>query len=97
MPDEPPLPRSGEILLVGRAASVQFTTPIMVRVIRVHDWQTYVGWIWLDVYEINSAGDAIDRRSIFVQVNGLRRIPPGVRRAQPEGAPDDAADHRRDG
>jgi hypothetical protein len=45
----------------------------MFRVIRVHDWSTYDGWAWLDGYELNSAGEAVERRSIFVQVGGLQR------------------------
>ncbi len=68
------LPRSGDVLHVTRAASVQFAEPIFFRVIRTHDWPTYHGWIWLDGYELNSAGDAIERRSIFVQLDGLRLI-----------------------
>lgn len=68
------LPHSGDVLQVTRSASVQFVDPIMFRVIRVHDWPTYDGWIWLDGYELNMAGDAVDRRSIFVQVSGLRRL-----------------------
>ncbi|WP_370644499.1 hypothetical protein [Actinoplanes sp. L3-i22] len=66
------LPRSGEVLVVGRAASVQFLSPILFRVIRVHDWQTYAGWVWLDGYQLDAAGDAVARRSLFVQVDGLR-------------------------
>jgi hypothetical protein len=46
---------------------------MMFRVIRVHDWQTYDGWAWLDGYQLNSVGDAVERRSIFVQVNGLQQ------------------------
>jgi hypothetical protein len=46
---------------------------MLFRVIRVHDWSTYDGWAWLDGYELNTSGDAIDRRSIFVQVGGLQR------------------------
>ena len=46
---------------------------MLFRVIRVHDWSTYDGWAWLDGYELNSAGEAVDRRSIFVQVGGLQR------------------------
>ncbi|GAA3752367.1 hypothetical protein GCM10022225_41020 [Plantactinospora mayteni] len=69
-----PLPRSGDVLHVTRAASVQFAEPIYFRVIRVHDWQTYHGWVWLDGYELNPSGDAVERRSIFVQVNGLRQL-----------------------
>ena len=68
------LPRSGDILRVTRSASVQFSEPLFFRVIRVHDWPTYDGWIWLDGYQLNRAGDAVERRSIFVQVDGLRQI-----------------------
>jgi hypothetical protein len=59
---------------VTRAASVQFTTPMVFRVIRVHDWSTYNGWAWLDGYELNSVGDAVERRSIFVQLDGLQPV-----------------------
>ena len=65
------LPRSGDVLRVTKSASVQFNQPMMFRVIRVHDWQTSDGWAWLDGYQLNSAGDAVERRSIFVQLNGL--------------------------
>jgi hypothetical protein len=68
------LPRSGDVLHVARAASVQFAEPILFRVIRVHDWPTYDGWIWLDGYELNCTGDAVSRRSIFVQLAGLRQV-----------------------
>ncbi|MGI5212531.1 hypothetical protein [Plantactinospora sp. CA-290183] len=68
------LPRSGDVLHVTRTASVQFAEPIFFRVIRVHDWPTYYGWIWLDGYELDSAGDAVERRSIFVQLSGLRQL-----------------------
>ncbi|WP_405102034.1 hypothetical protein [Micromonospora sp. NBC_01412] len=68
------LPRSGDVLHVTRAASVQFLRPIMFRVIRVHDWPTYEGWVWLDGYELNAAGDAVNQRSIFVQAAGLRQL-----------------------
>ena len=66
------LPRSGDVLRVTREASVQFSQPMLFRVIRVHEWNTYDGWAWLDGYQLNAAGDAVERRSIFVQVNGLQ-------------------------
>ena len=65
------LPRSGDVLRVTKTASVQFIQPILFRVIRVHDWQTYDGWAWLDGYQLNASGDAVARRSIFVQLAGL--------------------------
>ena len=68
-------PRAGDIVHITRDASVQFLKPMMFRVIRVHDWPTYDGWMWLDGYQLNSAGDAVERRSIFVQQAGLRMMP----------------------
>lgn len=68
------LPRSGDVLEITREASVQFSKPMRFRVIRVLDWPTYTGWVWLDGYQLNDDGDAIDRRSIFVQVHGLRYV-----------------------
>lgn len=67
------LPKSGDVLRVTKAASVQFTAPMLFRVIRVHDWSTYDGWAWLDGYQLNLSGEAVERRSIFVQVKGLQR------------------------
>lgn len=67
-------PRAGDVLHVTRTASVQFVKPIFFRVIRPLDWPTYNGWVWLDGYELNSVGDAVDRRSIFVQLSGLRQL-----------------------
>jgi hypothetical protein len=60
---------------VTREASVQFADPMLFRVIRVHDWLTYDGWAWLDGYELNAAGEAVDRRSIYVRLDGLRPVP----------------------
>jgi hypothetical protein len=68
------LPRSGDVLQVTQAASVQFGAPIHFRVIRVHDWPTYSGWVWLDGYQLNDAGEAVKRRSIYVQATGLRQV-----------------------
>ncbi|MFI9641037.1 hypothetical protein ACIG87_13370 [Micromonospora sp. NPDC051925] len=66
------LPKAGDLVVVTRAASVQFVKPIRCRVIRVLDWITYDGWCWLDVYQLNAKGDAVVRRSIFVQPAGLQ-------------------------
>lgn len=79
-------PRAGDILWVDGRASVQFggDRAIWFRVIRLHDWSTYDGWCWLDGYELEATGDAVARRSIFVQVGGLCRVDldrPRARRA----------------
>ncbi|MEU0549329.1 hypothetical protein [Micromonospora sp. NPDC005979] len=59
------------MLHLTRAASVQFLRPIFVRVIRVLDWPTYDGWLWIDAYELTPNGDAVARRSLFVMPVGL--------------------------
>ncbi|NBE80997.1 hypothetical protein [Micromonospora rubida] len=64
-------PKAGDLVHVTSAASVQFVRPIMFRVIRVLNWITYDGWIWLDGYQLDAKGDAVARRSIFVQSAGL--------------------------
>lgn len=71
------IPRGGDVLRVTRAASIQFIQPILFRVIRMHDWPTYDGWAWLDGYQLNGVGDAVERRSIFVILAGLQpgRVP----------------------
>jgi hypothetical protein len=71
------MPAAGDVLSITKDASVQFISyPILFRVIRVMEQETratYYGWVWLEGYEIDSAtGDALQRRSIFVQLAGLR-------------------------
>lgn len=68
------LPRSGDILHITKDASVQFTTPMRFRVIRVLDWPTYEGWVWINGYQLDQHGDAVERRTIFVQTAGLKQV-----------------------
>jgi len=68
------------VLRITAAASVQFRNPMMFRVIRVHDWQVPDGWVWIDGYQLDAAGDAVERRSVFVQLSGLIRIQPNSTR-----------------
>ncbi|MEV6297867.1 hypothetical protein AB0M02_00505 [Actinoplanes sp. NPDC051861] len=80
-PSRRPLPGAGDLLRITAAASVQFAQrPFLFRVIRVLPHITYDGWVWLDGYQLDGAGDAVERRSIFVQIGGLRLIV----RAQPD-------------
>jgi hypothetical protein len=69
--------RAGDLVYVTRAAGVQFTRPVTFRLIRVLDWPTYDGWVWRDGYQPDATGDAVTRRSIFVQPAGslVRRRP----------------------
>ena len=66
------LPKAGDVVHLTRAASVQFIRPIMFRIIRVLDWPTYDHWVWLDGYQLDPKGDAVERRTLFVQEAGLR-------------------------
>nr|WP_307799008.1 hypothetical protein [Micromonospora antibiotica] len=75
--------RSGDVLHLSRTASVQFIQPITVRVIRVlTDWHTYDGWVWIDAYQLDAAGDAVRWRTLFLMPAGVRRPTP-----QPDRAP----------
>ncbi|WP_431918411.1 hypothetical protein [Micromonospora wenchangensis] len=74
--------RAGDLVYVTSAASVQFLRPIRLRVIRVLDWPTYDGWVWLEGYQLDAAGDAVSRRKVFVRPAGLT-APPEPAPAQP--------------
>lgn len=79
------LPRPGETAWLGRAASVQFAgaAAFPLRVIRILDWSTYHGWVWVDGYALDPVtGDAVTARRVFVQVDGL----PAWRAPTPRGA-----------
>jgi len=72
------MPRPGDVVHVGRRASVQFCdqSAITVRVITVDEKPTYHGWCWLTAYVLDPSGQAVDRREIFVQPAGLLRVGP---------------------
>ncbi|MEV6693184.1 hypothetical protein AB0M35_17105 [Micromonospora sp. NPDC051196] len=62
----------GHEFVVTRAASPQFAQPIRVRMIRERtDRHTYHGWAWIEVYEIDGYGKAVDRRELYVMPAGL--------------------------
>ncbi|WP_328426847.1 hypothetical protein OG470_36870 [Micromonospora sp. NBC_00389] len=65
---------SSEVLLLTRAASPQFFRPITVRVIRVLDWITYDGWLWIDAYQLAPDGTALARRSLFFMPEGAHWV-----------------------
>lgn len=72
------IPKPGEVVYVDRRASVQFSgdRALIFRVTAVPGWPTYDGWVWLRGYVLTPSGAAVAQREIFVQVEGLRRIPP---------------------
>ena len=67
--------RAGDIVIVGRAASVQFagSAGFAFRVVEVDSRPTYDGWVWLDGFQLDRSGRVVLRRRIFVREAGLRR------------------------
>lgn len=70
------VPKVGDILFVGKRASVQFAgdRQITFRVTGLPGWVTYDGWIWLSGYTLDDKFEALDKRTIFVQKAGLQAI-----------------------
>ncbi|MEV0153358.1 hypothetical protein AB0H57_06385 [Micromonospora sp. NPDC050686] len=75
--------KAGALLHVGARASVQFGQPFNFRLIRVLDWVTYDGWVWLDGYQLNDRGEAAGLRMGAVAI-------PRRRAAKQRTAPDRA-------
>lgn len=72
------------VYLLTRAASPQFSVPVSVRVIRTLDRSTYDGWVWIEVYQLNQAGDATARRTLFVRAAGMEPVQaPAARASRP--------------
>ncbi len=67
------------IYLLTSAASPQFSRPITVRLIRERpDRHPYCGWTWIEVYQLDARGTAVDRRELYVRPDGLRPAPPST-------------------
>ncbi|GAA2184977.1 hypothetical protein [Micromonospora lupini] len=65
--------RAGDVVHLATVASVQFFRPIFVRVIReLPERHTYDGWVWIEGYQLNAAGDAVARRELYVRRAGVR-------------------------
>ncbi|TCB98110.1 hypothetical protein E0H26_10405 [Micromonospora zingiberis] len=65
------------VYLLTCEASPQFSKPITVRLIRERtDRHTYCGWTWIEVYQLDARGNAVDRRELYVRPDGLRPVPP---------------------
>ncbi|MEU7970795.1 hypothetical protein AB0B48_01980 [Micromonospora sp. NPDC049089] len=74
MPDDKPEKmKAGDVIHLTTAASVQFLRPIFVRVIReLPERHTYHGWVWIEGYQLNAAGDAVAHRELYVRRAGVR-------------------------
>lgn len=89
------LPGAGDVVQVTPAASPMFGNAylgddrgFLFRVIRVQDIPTYGGWAWIDGYQLDDEGNAVESRTIYVMTEGLVLAedppPPGKR---PPGRP----------
>lgn len=68
------LPRAGNVYRLGRNASPQFTRqPILFSVSRVDPTDTADddGWVWLSGYQLDDDGEAVEQRTLFVNLAGL--------------------------
>jgi hypothetical protein len=72
----PALPKPGDVLVIDGSGSVQFAgdNQMMFRVTKVDEQETYAGWVWLHGYSLAPGGEAKDKREIFVQIAGLKRV-----------------------
>jgi hypothetical protein len=68
----------GDVLLIGPAASPKFTEPFRLRLHAVVERLAPPGWCFVDGDVLDERGNAIQRRTIFVQVRGLVREDPGT-------------------
>lgn len=66
------------MLKLTAKASVQFigSGPLTMRVISIDSRTTYVGWACLTGYVLDANGNAIGRREVFVQEDGLIWVDP---------------------
>jgi len=73
------LPRPGQVMLLNRAASVQFDgdRALTVRVLGIDEGSTQEGWIWLTVVVLGptAARERAAIRTVFVRRAGLRPRP----------------------
>lgn len=78
--------QTGDIVHLGKAASVQFdgARAITMRVSAIPDTPTYAYWMWLAGYVLDERGQAVEKREVFVQRAGVKILlkarPPAQRR-----------------
>lgn len=68
-------PAPGDVFYVGAGCGVPHGfRPIRFRVISVDARPTYDGMTWLDGYELDHTGRAVERRRIYVITAGLQHL-----------------------
>ncbi|WP_083936731.1 hypothetical protein [Longispora albida] len=67
-----PRPKPGDVLRLTRASSPQFAKGLLLRVTKLSDRRSSVsGWAWVEGYQLNSAGDAVLKREVFINLASL--------------------------
>ncbi|MDG4783404.1 hypothetical protein O7614_27500 [Micromonospora sp. WMMD961] len=83
--------KSGDVVLIGSACSVQFSRDraLRIRLVSIGDVDSYHGWVWLTGYVLDAKGAATDRREVYVQRAGIivEQKPPASLPAGRSGLP----------
>lgn len=69
----PPAP--GALVVLGREATPQLeppNTPLTMRVVRTEPTNQDPEWVWLTGYELDGAGNAVEQRTIYARLAGIR-------------------------
>lgn len=65
---------SGDVVLLDSRAAAAFAAhPMVYLAERVESDHDRPGWAWLDGYELDSTGKALDRREVYVYTEELAR------------------------
>ncbi|MFG1840503.1 hypothetical protein ACGFH8_19030 [Micromonospora sp. NPDC049175] len=75
--------KSGDVVLIGAACSVQFSRDraLMLRLVSIGETDPYNDWIWITGYVLDTKGLATAKRDLYVLRAGLRM----QRRSAPAG------------
>ncbi|WP_018353545.1 hypothetical protein [Longispora albida] len=74
----------GDVVRLTKAASPQFGSPLVLRLTKISERRSSVsGWAWIEGYQLDTAGQAITKRTVFVNLAGIspvgpRRVPATV-------------------
>ncbi len=76
--------KTGDVLkLDGRAGILYKIRPIHVRVIKTLEPTVSYDGEWIDAYELDDDGNAVERRDLFVQPSGVELVDPQSMRPKP--------------
>ncbi|MEV6524203.1 hypothetical protein AB0M43_19815 [Longispora sp. NPDC051575] len=72
------MPTPGDVVRLTKSASPQFGKPLLLRVTKTEGRRSSVyGWAWIEGYVLDNSGNAVTKRSVFVNLNGIAPQGPG--------------------